>query len=80
MKKYALIDNDYLVVGTIEGHQRGFGFLIPKDKTRDDVFIPAENMNGAMHGDRVIVNITRRNEFGKREEGEVIRILERSKR
>ncbi len=79
-EKYALIDNDYLVVGTIEGNERGYGFLIPKDRTREDIFIPAENMNGAMHGDRVIVNITRRKEEGKREEGEVIRILERSKK
>lgn len=79
-EKYALIDNDYLVVGILEGHERGFGFLIPNDKTREDIFIPAENMNGAMHGDKVIVNVIRRKELGKREEGEVIRILERSKK
>lgn len=79
-EKYALIDNDYLVVGTIEGNERGYGFLLPKDKTREDIFIPAENMNGAMHGDRVVVNVIKRKELGKREEGEVIRILERSKK
>ena len=76
--KYGLIDNDYLVAGILEGNERGFGFVIPNDKTRGDVFIPAENMNGAMHGDRVIANITRRQEVDRREEGEIIRILERS--
>ncbi|MCK9443191.1 MAG: ribonuclease R [Tissierellaceae bacterium] len=79
-EKYVLIDNDYLVVGNIEGNERGFGFLIPKIKERDDIFIPGENMNGAMHGDKVIVNITRRGQGDRREEGEVLKILERNKR
>ncbi|WP_353092698.1 ribonuclease R [Tissierella praeacuta] len=76
-EKYGLIDDDYLVAGILEGHERGFGFLIPNDKERPDIFIPVENMNGAMHGDRVIVNITRKQEVDRREEGEIIRILER---
>lgn len=76
--KYGLIDNDYLVAGILEGNERGFGFVIPNDKIREDIFIPAENMNGAMHGDRVIANITRRQETDRREEGEIIRILERN--
>lgn len=76
-ERYGLIDNDYLVAGILEGHERGFGFVVSKDKTRQDIFIPAENMNGAMHGDRVIANITKRQEGERREEGEIIRILER---
>ena len=77
-ERYGLIDNDYLITGTLDGNERGFGFVVTKDKTRGDIFIPAENMNGAMHGDKVIATITRRQEEGKREEGEIIRILERS--
>lgn len=76
-EKYGLIDNDHLITGRLQGHEKGFGFLIANDKERKDIFIPAENMNGAMHGDKVIVNITRREEEGRREEGEVINILER---
>lgn len=76
-EKYGLIDNDHLITGKLQGHEKGFGFLIANDKERKDIFIPAENMNGAMHGDKVIVNITRREEEGRREEGEVINILER---
>lgn len=75
--KYGLIDNEYLITGKLQGHERGFGFLIPEDKERKDIFVPAENMNGAMHGDKVIVNITRRGDEDKREEGEIIKILER---
>ncbi len=77
--RYSLIDGDYLVAGTIEGNERGFGFLLPIDKTRPDIFIPAENMNTAMQGDKVIVNITKRGEGSKREEGEVLRVIERNK-
>lgn len=76
-ERYGLVDSDYLITGKLEGHERGFGFVVPKEKNREDVFIPAENMNGAMHGDTVIATIVKRQEDGKREEGEVIRILER---
>ncbi|MFA5577395.1 MAG: ribonuclease R [Tissierellaceae bacterium] len=79
-ERYVLIDNDYLVVGKVEGNERGFGFLIPDIKARDDIFIPGENLNGAMHGDRVVVNVTRRGQGSRREEGEVLKILERNKK
>ena len=75
--RYGLLNSDYLVVGKLEGHEKGFGFVMSKDKTRDDVFITAENMNGAMNGDTVIANILKKSQAGKREEGEIIRILER---
>ena len=76
-ERYAPINKDYLVVGTLEGNERGFGFVIPDDKDREDVFIPAENMIGAMHGDRVIANILNKSIGGRRDEGEIIRILSR---
>lgn len=75
--KYGAINSDYLVVGRLEGHERGFGFVIPDDPLREDIFIPAENMDGAMHGDRVIANILNRSCGDRREEGAIIRILER---
>lgn len=75
--KYGAINSDYLVVGRLEGHERGFGFVIPEDPLREDIFIPAENMDGAMHGDRVIANILNRSHGDRREEGAIIRILER---
>ena len=34
-------------------------------------------MNGAMNGDTVVANILKKSEAGKREEGEIIRVLER---
>lgn len=76
--KYGLIKSDYLVVGTLQGNERGFGFVLPKDKTREDIFIPAENLNSAMHGDTVVANLLKRQEEGRRQEGEIVRILERA--
>ena len=77
-ERYGLIDRMNLIVGKLEGHEKGFGFLVPDDKTKEDVFIPAEEMNGALHRDKVVVRIINRGEIGKKEEGEVIRILERA--
>jgi ribonuclease R len=76
-ERYAPINNEYLVVGVLEGHERGYGFVVPDDKDRDDIFIPAENMAGAMHGDRVVANILSKSWNGRRAEGEIIRILQR---
>ncbi|MFY9285892.1 MAG: ribonuclease R [Tissierellaceae bacterium] len=77
IERYAPINNEYLVVGVLEGHERGYGFVVPDDKDRDDIFIPAENMAGAMHGDRVVANILSKSWNGRRAEGEIIRILQR---
>lgn len=76
-EKYGAVNSDYLVVGTLQGHERGFGFVVPDDPSREDIFIPAENMDGAMNGDRVIANILSRSQGDRREEGAIIRILER---
>ena len=76
-ERYAKIDTDFLVVGKLQGHERGFGFVMPEERENPDVYISAESMNGAMHGDKVVANVTKRSQEGKRQEGEIIRILER---
>ncbi|MBU5437899.1 ribonuclease R [Tissierella sp. MSJ-40] len=76
-ERYGLADKMNLLVGVLEGNEKGFGFVVPDDKTKGDAFISPENMNGALHGDRVVARIIKRQEVGKREEGEIIRILER---
>jgi ribonuclease R len=73
---YGLPEKMGLVVGKLQGHQKGFGFVIPEVE-EPDVFIPISNMGGAMHGDKVIAKVTREENEGKRREGEIIRIIER---
>jgi ribonuclease R len=73
---YGLPEKMGLVVGKLQGHQKGFGFVIP-ETTEPDVFIPISSMGGAMHGDKVVAKVTREENEGKRREGEIIRIIER---
>lgn len=77
-ERYGLLNNEYLALGVLEGNEKGFGFVISKERPGEDVFVSAENMNGAMHGDKVIVNILKRREASRKQEGEIIRILERA--
>jgi ribonuclease R len=77
--RYGLPDHMDLVVGRLEGHASGFGFVTPErplDGLKGDIFVAAHNRGGALHGDRVVVRQDRRNPDG-RVEGSVVQILER---
>lgn len=75
--RYGLPEKMNIVSGMIDGKQKGFGFLIPDDPTREDIFINREGMNGAMHNDKVFVRIILTN-TSRRQEGEVVKILKRA--
>lgn len=77
-ERYGLPEKMNLVTGTLEGNQKGYAFLIPDDKNLKDLFISPVDMNGAMHGDRVIVRPMKVLEDVKSPEGKVIRIIERA--
>ena len=53
-RKLALPEQTGLIYGRIQGNARGYGFFIPEDGS-PDLFIPADAMHGAMHGDKVWV-------------------------
>ena len=79
--RYVLPAEADLVTGTLSIHQNGYGFLIAEKPGEPDIFIAAENTGTAMHGDRVVVRISRDAPYGRskgRREGRVIRILERA--
>src|SRR5207245_10071952 len=70
-----------LIAGKLHIHQAGYGFLIPETPGEPDIFIAAENIGTAMHGDRVVARISRDEPYGRikgRREGRVIRSLERA--
>jgi ribonuclease R len=73
---YGIPERMGLVVGKMQGHAKGYGFVIP-DSEGTDVFVPSSFMNGAMHSDKVMVKVTKEDSGKKRREGEIIRILER---
>lgn len=74
-KKYAIPEDLGFLSGRLQGNAKGFGFFIP-DNGDEDVYISAENLNGAMHNDRVLIRLLKRN--GRSKEGEVVKILERA--
>ncbi|WFD11277.1 ribonuclease R [Tepidibacter hydrothermalis] len=76
--RYGLPSKMNLFVGRIQMHQRGFGFVISNEEGVEDLFIPAEHLNGAMHNDKVVARIMETAKESRRAEGEVIKIVERS--
>ncbi len=81
-KRYGVPEKMNLVVGKLQGHHKGFAFLLPQWPEVEDVYISSSNINTAMHGDRVIVRLLAKKGKGRRGgdslEGEVIRILDRA--
>ena len=75
--RYAVPERLGLLTGKLQAHSKGFGFLIPDAEGEKDVFIPSSAINGAMNGDKILVQITREDKNGKKREGEVVQILER---
>lgn len=76
--RYGALERMGLVSGRFQGHDRGFGFVIPDAAGQEDLFIQSDNQNGAMHGDRVVARITKYPYEDKRTEGEIIKILSRA--
>ena len=75
---FGLPDRMNLVVGRVATNPRGFGFVEPEATDPDgpgSIFIAGNNLNQAMHGDRVVVRVERQRN-GDRAEGRILRILE----
>ena len=54
--RYRQPEPDSIKAGEVQITRRGFGFLLPDDSS-EDIFLPREDLNGAVNGDRVIVKI-----------------------
>ena len=65
-----------LVKGTINGNSKGYAFLVSEDERQEDVFIPAHNLNNALHGDIVLVSV--KTDKDGRTEGMVEKVLNHS--
>ncbi len=59
-----------LIRGKLTGHAKGFAFVIPEEPGMDDIFIPPNEINNAMHGDTVLVRVSRK--VGYRKEGRLL--------
>ncbi|TLG77219.1 ribonuclease R [Culicoidibacter larvae] len=78
--RYVLAENMQIYAGTFIAHEKGMGFVRPDNKEiESDFFIPPNEINGAFHGDHVLIQVYRQGNEDKRAEAKVIDILERSK-
>ena len=69
-----------LIAGKLDMHRDGFGFVRPKDRTTtgtEDIFIPPNELNGAMQGDTVLVAMAPARGDGRRY-GRIRRVLTRN--
>ena len=73
--KYMMLEDSHLKKGIMRVNKKGFGF-VEVDNLEDDIFISSDNMNGAIHDDVVLVEITSKMSLD-RLEGRVLRIIER---
>lgn len=76
--RYGVPSRLNLAAGRIQGHERGYGFLIPDDEMLEDVFIPADSLNGAMHGDKAVARVNKKSSSDRRMEGEIVKIIKRA--
>jgi ribonuclease R len=65
-----------LVIGRVQGHPDGFGFLVPEEGG-DDYFLNAREMHKVLHGDRAVVRMSGVDRRG-RPEGEIVEVLSRA--
>jgi ribonuclease R len=74
---------DNLAAGRLDLHRDGYGFVRPNPRQAnqttapvEDIFIPPNEINGAMQGDQVLVEVEPPKADGRRM-GRIVRVLER---
>ena len=72
---------DNLAAGRLDLHRDGYGFVRPNRSSAqaaadDDIFVPPGEINGAMQGDQVLVEVEPSRPGGRRM-GRIVRIIER---
>ena len=75
--KFQFVPGKDTYTGRIDMSTKGGGFVVVED-LKEDIFVSANNLNHAFHGDQVEVYVFKRKR-NKKDEGEVTRIVERKR-
>ena len=59
--RYITPRSQNLFVGELKSNRKGFGFIVSDLEFEKDLYIPKDNMNGAIHSDRVVAEIFEEN-------------------
>ena len=71
---FMLFENSHLKVGTVISKKQGYAFIDVKED--EDIFVPSNDLNGAIHDDQVIVEVTGKTDKGL--EGRIVKIVNRN--
>ena len=73
--KYMMLEKSHLRKGVMRTNKKGFGF-VEVDNMDDDIYVAQDNMNGAIHDDIVLVEITSKMNLD-RLEGRILKVIKR---
>lgn len=73
--KYMMLEKSHLRKGVMRTNKKGFGF-VEVENMDDDIYVAQENMNGAIHDDIVLVEITSKMNLD-RLEGRILKVVKR---
>ena len=74
--KFMLMEDSSYRKGKLSVNKSGFGF-VDIGPNEEDIYVSEKNMNGALHGDTVLVEVSF-DKAQKREEGRVVKVLKRN--
>ncbi|WP_129714079.1 ribonuclease R [Pedobacter sp. SYP-B3415] len=77
--KFRLKELKNFITGTVDMTADGSAFIVPDDEFEKDVFVAPRKLKNALHGDKVKVYVFAKKTSGRRNEGEVIEIVQRAK-
>jgi ribonuclease R len=75
---YGLAASQNLILGRVQAHPDGFGFLLPEERGLEDLYLSRREMRRVMHGDRVLARVEKRARQGP--SAHVIQIIERGQK
>jgi ribonuclease R len=78
-RHYGLPPRGNVIIGRVQAHRDGYGFLIPEDSGLPDIFLSRRELQDLMHRDKVALHLPRR-ERGRRKGPRVVEVLERANR
>ena len=68
-----------VIIGRVQAHRDGYGFLIPEDSSFPDIFLSRREAQDLMHRDKVALHLSWK-ERGRKKGPRVVEVLERANR
>ncbi len=76
-RHYALPARKNVIIGRVQAHRDGYGFLIPEDSSLPDIFLSKREARELMHRDRVALYLEKKDR-GRKRAPRTVEVLERA--